>query len=40
MTTVISDSYQELGYDLADAHERVVGAGLHVSFIFSSGTSG
>jgi hypothetical protein len=36
---VISESYQELGYDL-DAHEGVVGARLHVSFILSSGTSG
>jgi hypothetical protein len=35
---VISESYQELGYDL-DAHEGV-GARLHVSFILSSGTSG
>jgi hypothetical protein len=37
---VISESYRELGYDLADAHEWVVGARLHVSFILSSGTSG
>jgi hypothetical protein len=36
---VISESYQELGYDL-DAHEWVVGARLHVSFTLSSGTSG
>src|SRR5437868_7036603 len=28
------------GYDLADAHEWVVGARLHVSFILSYGTSG
>jgi hypothetical protein len=36
---VISESYQELGYDL-DAHEGVVGARLHVSFILSSGNVG